>query len=49
MADKLPPVDGFEYPEKPEDASATEIMEWMERVDRYWQKRGFEKLEEEES
>lgn len=42
----LPPVDGMEYPEKPgEDASALEMMQYMEQVDRYWQKRGFQRLE----
>lgn len=42
---KLPPVNGTEYPEKPEgDVSATEIMKWMEQVDRYWQVCGFQKL-----
>lgn len=48
MADKMPPVDGMEYPEKPEDATDVEIMDWMEEVDRYWQKRGFQKLENDE-
>lgn len=45
MSDEMPPADGMEYPEKPgEDASASEIMMWMEEVDAYWSRRGHQKL-----
>lgn len=49
MADDMPPVDGIEYPEKPgEGASEMEMMQYLEQVDRYWQKRGFAKIDSEE-
>lgn len=49
MAGELPPVDGMEYPEKPDgDASAMEMMQYMEEVDRYWQKRGIQKIDSDE-
>jgi hypothetical protein len=46
MSEKPPPVDGFEYPTKPDgDVSSTEMMEWMEQVDHYWTLRGLQKLD----
>jgi hypothetical protein len=50
MADKESPEDDEGYPEKPgEDASAMEKMQWMERVDYYWQKQGEKKIESDDT
>lgn len=46
MPEKPPPVDGVEYPEKPDaDASMLEKMQYMEAVDHYWSVRGSKKLD----
>jgi len=46
---ELPPVNGMEYPTKPgKDATAMEMMEYLEQVDRYWQKRGFQRLHDDD-
>jgi hypothetical protein len=46
--ERPPPVDGVEYPEKPQNASAMDMMMYMERVDRYWQKRGLQRLHDDD-
>jgi hypothetical protein len=50
MADKEPPEDDGGYPQKPDgDATALEIMQYMERVDHFWQRKGFEKIESDDT
>lgn len=45
MTEKHPPINGVEYPEKPEDPTMLEMYQYMERVDRYMQQKGFQKLD----
>lgn len=45
MTEQHPPINGVEYPEKPEDPSALEMYQYMERVDHYFAEKGSQKLD----